>query len=273
MQLVTTFTVGLPMLSDCVNKKPVILSAMKYVAFLIVLLPLFVAGQETTRGGSRLFVSQEQETVAIVPFEPRMIISDVHQEMCRQNQLGSKALHEQIAEGFFYALRKQAPRAISADVYGWSDEWPSSLDSIYGSMKYKALTVDTTEMAVDGSTRVIQGQLVSSGNSIDKYIAAQVDSTLIRRMAAQSSGSFVLVVSELDIRNLGVPVQIDPSGVKLFLQVHYSLFDKEGDLRKGGIVRLPFEKNSLDIVSFTKKDLFALANELYREIGLTPVEQ
>ena len=140
-------------------------------------------------------------------------------------------------------------------------------------MKYKALTVDTTEMAVDGSTRVIQGQLVSSGNSIDKYIAAQVDSTLIRRMAAQSSGSFVLVVSELDIRNLGVPVQIDPSGVKLFLQVHYSLFDKEGDLRKGGIVRLPFEKNSLDIVSFTKKDLFALANELYREIGLTPVEQ
>ena len=70
-----------------------------------------------------------------------------------------------------------------------------------------------------------------------------------------------------------MPVQIDPSGVKLFLQVHYSLFDKEGDLRKGGIVRLPFEKNSLDIVSFTKKDLFALANELYREIGLTPVEQ
>lgn len=245
---------------------------MKFVALVFVLLPLFVVGQETTRGGVRLFTGQNQEPVAIVPFEPRMILSDVHHEMCRKNNLTSKALHEQIAEGFFYALRKQAPRAISADVYGWSDDWPSALDSIYGSMRYKAMMIDTSAMAIDGTTRVIQGELVSAQNPIETYIAAEVDSLLIQRLAEQSSGTFVLIVSELDIRNLGVPVRIDPSGAKLFLQVHYSLFDRNGHLKKGGIVQLPFEKSSLDVVDFTKKDLFALANELYREIGLSPNE-
>ncbi|MFM1932028.1 MAG: hypothetical protein RL226_1331 [Bacteroidota bacterium] len=237
--------------------------------FMFILLAQDALSQATTRSRHEVHMSGAQNNLTVIPFTPRMMLSDVHAEMCIANQMNSKELKEKLAEGFFHAIRSQSPRFIQTQLFGWDDAWPPALDTLYREIRYESLPIDTALMNPSGSTYISQGQLMVHGASVEKYISARVDTLIIQRMALASAGDFVLVINELDIRNLGVPAQIDPEGVRLFLQVHYTLFSSSGKKLKGGIVRRPFSKSSLLLSDVVRNDLMALAAELFREVGLT----
>ena len=87
-----------------------------------------VNAQDNTAVFGRKFYSTKSASIAVVPFTPRMLISDIHRDMCVQNEMDSKAVQAALAEGFCHAMRVSKPQLAESMVYGWEDEWPETLN-------------------------------------------------------------------------------------------------------------------------------------------------
>lgn len=233
-------------------------------------------GQDNTRNFYLNIHQGVQAKVAIVPFEPKMLISDLHRQMCMENNMTTKEVRYALANGFCHAMRISAPSRTQPEVYGWEDEWPSSLEELYRSIGYRHLPLQELE----GQAAEIHGTLVRNGeikaerDTLTRYISATFEAdSVLQELAFESDLDYTLVISELDIVNLGTPIRVNPDGAAYFVRVHYDLYDEAGEHKSGGIVKRPLLATTYDPVQFSKEAFLDVAKGVYDAISFTVLSE
>lgn len=244
---------------------------MKYLLSLVLVLLLSLPGycQDQTRVMNEGYLGEQSARVAVVPFEPRMIISDLHRDMCVKNHMSSQEVREALAEGFFYALRVTAPELAEAEVFGWSDPWPKALESLYGELSYVNTPVSRpdAEDITQAGAFVKDGELRYKYDTLTRYMQPVLPPRILADLAYESNADYVLVISELDLVNLGDLVRVNPGKTSFYVRIHYALYDPEGNLIKGGLVSKKMETSTYDPSEMARNDFRAAAEVLYKSIG------
>ncbi len=222
-------------------------------------------GQDQTRSFSQDFQLNQAARVTVVPFEPRMIISDLHRDMCVKNEMTSQQLREALAAAFCYAMRNAAPELLEAEVIGWDDPWPAELENLYRELGYRNTPVE--DYVGSGGTTVEEGQLRTRYDTLTKYMQPVVKPKVVASLAGETTSDYVLLVSQIDLVNLGESVRVAPDATRFYVRVHFALFDPEGDLVKGGLVSTKLETQSYIPTEIAKNEFKVLAALLYADVG------
>lgn len=237
---------------------------------------LHLRGQDNTRNFYLNIHQGVQAKVAIVPFEPKMLISDLHRQMCVENNMTTKEVRYALANGFCHAMRISAPSRTQPEVYGWEDEWPSSLETLYRSIGYQHLPLielDGQAAEIHGAN-VRQGEIRAERDTLTRYISATFgEDSVLQELAFESALDYTLVISELDIVNLGTPIRVNPDGAAYFVRVHYDLYDASGKRMNGGIVKRPLIATTYDPVLFSKEAFLDVAKGVYDAISFTVLSE
>jgi len=226
---------------------------------------LQVQGQDQTRSFSQNFQLRETARVTVVPFEPRMIISDLHRDMCVKNEMTSQQLREALAAAFCYAMRSTAPELLEAEVIGWEDPWPAQLENLYRELGYRNTPLEDYVGA--GGTTVEEGQLRTRYDTLTKYMQPVVKPKVVEGLALETTADYVLLISQIDLVNLGESVRIAPDASRFYVRVHYALFSPGGDLVKGGLVSTKLETQSYIPAEIAKNEFRVLTALLYADVG------
>lgn len=257
-------------LSSFLNTVPFGIMKRTLLFLLLTLAANMVFAQDNTRNFYYDLNSGVKARVAVVPFEPRMLISDLHREMCKRNGMTTREVREALAEGFFYAMRRQAPALTETDVFGWRDPWPKPLETIYQSIGYQYRPLPS----LAGQAAEVHGSFVESGeirqknDTITRFIHATVDTALVADLASDADVNYILMVSQLDIVNLGTPLQVNPDGAAFYVRLHYALYNADGSERSAGIVRRPLTATTYEPVAFAKSQFSEAARALYDALTL-----
>jgi len=224
--------------------------------------------QDNTRGFGGGFYSSRTASIAVVPFTPRMLISDIHRDMCFKNEMSTKEVQAALAEGFCYAMRVTKPDRAESMVYGWEDEWPEALNTFYGELGYELKTViNSPEDPSEPGTFISEGELRIRRDTVSRYMSAVIDSTTISALATETKSNFILVVTQLDIVNLGDPIRVNPEGAALFVRLHYTLFNPAGEDVKGGMVKSALSSATYEPTKFAREEFIEAAQALYAQVS------
>ncbi|MFT5921109.1 MAG: hypothetical protein ACI8TS_000435 [Flavobacteriales bacterium] len=224
--------------------------------------------QDNTRGFSGGFYSSKAASITVVPFTPRMLISDIHRDMCFKNEMSTKEVQAALAEGFCHAMRVAKPDRAESTVYGWEDEWPEALNTFYGELGYEVKRViDSPADPSKPGVFISEGELRMRRDTVSRYMSAVIDSTIISALATETKSNFILVVTQLDIVNLGDPIRVNPEGAALFVRLHYTLFNPEGKDLKGGLVKSALSNATYEPTTFAREEFIEAAKELYAEVS------
>lgn len=234
-----------------------------------------VSAQDNTRAFYFNIHDGIQARVAVVPFEPRMLLSDLHRDMCVKNNMSSQAVKSALAAGFFHALRIATPSRTKSNIFGWEDEWPSALDHYFQEVGYRyAPLPDLSDQAREiHGVAVDQGELRTHEDTVTRYMTAVIPKAIITQLATETTSDYVLVISELDIVNLGTPVRVNPEAAAFYVRIHYDLYDLEGKRMSGGFVRRRIDNHNYDPVVFSREEFIEAARALYDALSLTVMSQ
>lgn len=222
-------------------------------------------GQDQTRSFSQNFQLTQAARITIVPFEPRMIISDLHRDMCVKNEMTSQQLREALAAAFCYAMRNTAPELLEAEVIGWDDAWPAELENLYRELGYRNTPIEDYVGA--GGTSVEEGQLRTRYDTLTKYMQPVVKPKVVASLAGETTADYVLLISQIDLVNLGESVRVAPDASRFYVRVHYALFNPQGDLAKGGLISTKLETQSYIPSEIAKNEFKVLTALLYADVG------
>lgn len=242
--------------------------------FIALLFACIASAQDHTRNFYYDLSSGVKARVAVVPFEPRMLISDLHREMCQRNGMTTREVREALAEGFFYAMRRNSPPLTEPDVFGWSDPWPSALEAIYRQIgySYEPIPALTGQAAEVHGAYVEGGEVKQKRDTVTRFMEAAVEQPLLKQMAVETGSDYVLMISQLDIVNLGTPMQVNPDGAVFYVRVHYSFYDAVGEKLTSGLVRRPLIADTYDPVQFSRDQFGDAARALYDALTIAVEE-
>jgi hypothetical protein len=221
--------------------------------------------QDQTRSFSQNSQLTQASRITIVPFEPRMIISDLHRDMCVKNEMNSQQLREALAAAFCYAMRNTAPELLEAEVIGWDDAWPAELENLYRELGYRNTPIEDYVGA--GGTSVEEGQLRTRYDTLTKYMQPVVKPKVVASLAGETTADYVLLISQIDLVNLGESVRVAPDASRFYVRVHYALFNPQGDLVKGGLISTKLENQSYIPSKIAKNEFKVLSALLYADVG------
>ncbi len=244
----------------------------------LLLSTLIITAQDMTRSFGGRISSNAEQRIAVVPFEPRMIISDLHRDMCVKNNMNSQQVREALSGGFCYAMRQTAPSLSETDVFGWDDPWPDALESLYKEMGYKNAPVTRREIREEEKNKgayIEEGQLRYKYDTLTRFMKPVIPQQLLSGLAEETGVDFVLIISELDIVNLGELTRVTPGKADFYVRLHYALYDTSGTFVDGGLVSQQLETASYNPHDIARNEFKAVTEALYTALNehLFPVEE
>lgn len=238
-----------------------------YLLGLVLACALIGRAQDFTTGFSSGFTATASAKVAVVPFEPRMILNDLHRDMCEKNGMNTQQVRQALAGAFCYAMRESAPELTDADVFGWDDPWPQTLERLYKEMSYRNTAIHPSENTSEPTGSYLQeGELRHRLDTMSRFMKPVIDTAVVREMASEIGADFVLLVSQLDIVNLGELVRIQPGKTAFFVRLHYSFYDAKGKHLNGGLVSEQLETTTYNPHELTRKEFVKVTSLLYEAL-------
>lgn len=247
---------------------PLKFGAMKgYLLVLVLACALVARSQDFTTGFSGGFTAPVGAKVAVVPFEPRMILNDLHRDMCQKNGMNTQQVREALAGAFCYAMRESAPELTESDVFGWDDPWPQALERLYKELGYRNTAIHPSESSSEPvGTYLEMGELRHRLDTMTRFMQPVIDTAVVRELASEMGSDFVLLVSQLDIVNLGELVRIQPGKTAFFVRLHYAFYNAEGKYLKGGLVSEQLETATYNPHDLTRKEFTKVTSLLYEAL-------
>lgn len=275
---------------------------MKRFFFLIfAIITSGIFAQTTTTGELSLEEEVEKDKVVIVPFEPRMYISDINRSLATENNMSSK----QIAAKFRAALDQNIFLALKTYHNPFSfytideKEAIKELSYIYNSIGYKYEVMPQEEI-VEKETlgkkflnkikkkeeeepqpieaKIHNGEIVSQVDNREKYMKTNLsNNNLLATLNKKYQAKHYLFINQLDIkRGADVNYQATENAYKREIKVHYTIFDANAEVVSSGAVKSLFatSQNNMDKIIKTQIPLIAqnIAQKLYVP-EVTPTEE
>lgn len=238
--------------------------------FLLVLLVLFsgwgeqLIAQDQTRADWGLQLFQEQTPMLIVPFEPKMLISDLHPPMCKQNGLGDEELIRELQ-----ALLVESFSAVE----GVSVRNDGDLSSKLPHLGYRYLPVPGNEEKTTSTsekkrhpfarnTGVQGGEVRTSRNKTPHYMKPVVEPEDLVFLFEESSSEVLCLISELDFK-VDHYTTVAPGEQRYkTIALHFALYDREGRELHSGLVSVKTNTVDYNLAHLKNEYLVPLCQEI-----------
>lgn len=221
------------------------------------LLTVFASAQEGTRN-AEVPVSEPAGKIMIVPFEPKLYMSEIDQKINQQTQWN----FEQIRENFRHQLDSQLKMKLSkfapiVSFYTDSVKMAKDLSFIYGTstLSYDLIDKNAATQTPAKQKGIKNGQLTVEMNNDKKFMNKKLNDTeLISYLNKKYKTDYFLFINELDIKTDPNSYDIATDSYQREVTVHYSIVDKFSKTLVAGIATSTFtskENNPKKIVALS----------------------
>lgn len=247
----------------------------KYVKFFVFSLGLFAFAmgyaQDRTRATQFMQFSSNEEQILVVPFEPRMLISDIHPPMCKQNDLGPEEMINTLQSVIVEQLVAQAGFQIQAE-----DNFHDS--DFHGRMRYKYLPVPEMPCAnsegenpsrkqkKEGEEKKLPalfgGEVRTSSTPQKKYMKPVIQAEVVQEIAAVQGADHVLILTEIDFK-IDHSKSIDPRrGSYKDINLHFAILAADGSEEMSGMVTRTTEDRNYQLGHLIQEYIGPMCEEI-----------
>jgi hypothetical protein len=267
---------------------------MRNLFFLVLLsISTHIFSQETTKGDVPNNTNSNKGSVLIIPFEPRLYLSDIDNQIAVKNEMNFQDIKAKfraaLDQNLFLTLK---PYFTPLSFYTLNEEEArTELSYIYNSIGYK---YEVLEVEVEEETKgkkfankfkkkenndeyieagVNNGQIVSQVDNREKYMKTVISNDeLLPTLNKKYQAEYYIFINELDIKR-GMESQYVNSNKELegrTIKVHYTIFNNKEEVSSGAIFTL-LEGNENDINVIIKSQFGIIAEKIVSKI--IPIEK
>jgi hypothetical protein len=258
------------------------LSMQKRVHFLTAIAALLVSlasfAQDKTTGRSTPGISTSSAKVLIVPYEPKMFISDVNRELTLANNMEIAEIRSLLRESLSQIIGNElSGKAKVIDLLNDGDEqYKKDLFEIYQAVNWEFITVELPDSLKNSKTgaaktQVGRGSYVENGmiktyyDGKDRFMNVVIaDKNILSYIDQRFNPDYILFLNELDIKVRrdvdAYPGKPAPRQVK----VHYSLLDSSGKKVSASAIMFDYPGDEKDIFKIIRSGFGKIAQDLRR---------
>lgn len=237
-------------------------------------------------------VNLNQKSVLVVPFESKMYRSDINKALAEYNNLNSAQIIHRfttaIDQSIYLAFQE---RCTVNSFYEVDDSTTTNaLNYVFDNLTLEYELVSKTEdkskaeqlkaklkKKQDDSYQrgtVSQGEIVTKRDVRERYMKAVVtDNKMLDSMHFRFNNEFFLFVNQLDITNdYSDMVAVQQGRFDRIIQLHYTLYAKNGTVLTTGVSKTIFSAQQNDINLIISNNFPILAQYIFEDL-FPPVEE
>lgn len=230
-----------------------------FLSLSVVFFSMQIHAQNQTRSGSTAKPISASGKIMIVPFEPRLYMSEIDKKVNEQ----TKWNFNQIRENFRRQLDLQLQQKFKAynsvmSFYTDSAKTAKDLGYLYSSLRHSYDLVDkpsTITSKTIAKTGIKNGQVQVEMNDDKKFMNAIVaDADALPYFTKKYNTDYFVFINQLDIKNDPTSYNITTATYQRKVDVHYTIVDKNNNLIAAGIASSNFsskENNPKKIVELS----------------------
>lgn len=258
----------------------IVLAAIFSVSF-----PIFA--QETTSGEAPLNDASAKGSVLIIPFEPRLYISDIDNQIARNNEMNYQEIKAKfraaLDQNLFITLK---PYFSPLSFYTLTEEEArTELSYIYNSIGYKYEVLEKEEEEETKGKKLLNkfkkkdkeeeyldagitnGQIVSQVDNREKYMKTVISNDeLLPTLNKKYQAEYYIFINELDIKR-GVETQYmnNVEQEDRTVKVHYTIYNNKEVVNSGAVIT-KLKANENDINKIIKSQFGVIAEQIVNKI-------
>ncbi|MGE0560187.1 MAG: hypothetical protein AB7O47_00080 [Flavobacteriales bacterium] len=261
-----------------------------FVAILSISFKSF--SQETTTGNAFPSAETNKGSVLIIPFEPRLYISDIDNQIAVKNEMNYQDIKAKfraaLDQNLFITLK---PYFSPLSFYTLQEEEARmELSYIYNSIgyKYEVLPIEEEEETKGkkllnkfkkkekeeeyAEAGINNGQIVSQVDNREKYMKTVISNDeLLPTLNKKYQAQYYIFINELDIKRGLESQYVNSSKVEdRTIKVHYTIFNNKEEVSSGAIITT-FDGNENDINKIIKSQFGVIAQKIVNKI--IPIEK
>lgn len=255
----------------------------------ILVFSLTAFAQNNTMGTSVNSEVSGKQKILIIPFEPRLYVSDIDRDLVTENEMNFqdvKAKFRSALDQNIYISLKKYYSPLSFYTLPQEDAI-KELSYIYNSIGYKYEVMPKEEPVEKENAgkklmnkfkkkdkeenyedaKIENGQIVSLVDNREKYMMTKISNdNLINTLNQAYHVNYYLFINELDIKR----TRIETSGlnpqVQREIKVHYTIFNNQEQVVASGAVKTLFDGNQNDINKISKNQFALIADKLVEKL-------
>lgn len=215
----------------------------------------------------------KKEKVLIIPFEPKMYMSEIDKKVNAETKQSSKQIYSAFREGLddmIYLAVKQ-----KTNVYSFLNDSAKCAKDM--ALTYAGITYSYDLIPPDNASRndlnktkqtnvepkIVNGQIVVAPNMDKKFMNTKITNPKLLEHLSQKYGASVFIfINQLDIKNNPQSYDVTNDTYKREVTVHYTIMNKEGKYLAYGIATSVFSSLVNDPQKITKTSFSAIANTI-----------
>ncbi len=209
----------------------------------------FSFAQESTRT-TQTNTSAAIEKIMIIPFEPRLYMSDIDMKINQQ----TKWKFEKIRENFRQQLNTQLKLKLQSiapvvSFYSDSAKMAKDLAYIYSSinLSYDLVSDPNPKTLVAKQNGIKNGQIVVEASTDKKFMNTKInDPKLLDYLNKKYKSNYFIFINQLDIVNNAESYNLTTDAYMREVTVHYSILDKTGKNISAGVATSQFSSKEND---------------------------
>lgn len=230
--------------------------------------------QDQTRAavGSSYFVRETYLTV--VPFEPKMLISDLHPPMCKQNNLDDEAMIAALQELLLESFQSVEGVVLNNDF----DQYPYALLPHIGYRYLPVPSDDTKEKSAAKRSPFIRnagvqgGEIKASRSKTPHYMKPVLKAEVVQSLFEGSNAEVMCLVSELDFK-IDHYTSVAPGEARYkTIALHYALYKRNGEEIYSGLVSRSTNTSNYQLSHLKNEYLIPLCKEILEQLKIVQAQ-
>tara|TARA_B100001109_G_scaffold251839_1_gene246894 strand:+ start:5441 stop:6277 length:837 start_codon:yes stop_codon:yes gene_type:complete len=236
-------------------------------------------------------INLNNQSLLVVPFEKGMYLSDVNPVIARANQMTTEEIVSRYQAAIDQSLRYTFEEKCQVSSFYLVDEeeMQTDLRYVYSKLKLEYELVSETEEKSKMQSlkervkkedksyqrgRIENGQVISKRDDRKRYMKAVVkDQHMLDSMYQKFNNKYFLFINQLDVSNdYSDGVSMGQMQYNRLIQLHYTLYHKDGTVLSTGISMTSFPATVNDINVITREYFPILAKQIFEEL-FPPVEE
>ncbi len=265
---------------------------MRNLFFLVLITISFNAFSQETTTGDVSNNNSNKGSVLIIPFEPKLYISDIDNQLAKQNGMMFQDIKAKfraaLDQNLFITLK---PYFTPLSFYTLNEEEArAELSYIYNSIGYKYEVIvaevkdepkeikflnkfkKTEKEDTYTEASINNGQIESKVDNREKYMKTVLSNDqLLTSLNKKYQAEYYIFINELDIKRGGESQYTNTNKAQYrSIKVHYTIFNNKEEVSSGAIITT-FDENENDINEIIKSQFGIIAEKIVSKI--IPIEK
>ena len=233
----------------------------------LLLLRLPVLGQDGTRNTNVPINKDSIGKIMIIPFEPKMLMSEIDRDIYMETKWNSNQIHEYFRHQLNAQLKIKFNKiAPTVSFYADSIKMAKDLNYIYQSTTLSYDLVDKSKKSsatTENKNGIKNGQLTVEIDTDEKFMNKKIiDPKLINYLNNKYKTNYFIFINELDIKNDAESYDLATDSYSRIITVHYSIIDRYSKTIKAGIINSTFSSKINNPKKISAQNFSEIATKL-----------